>query len=187
MSRLTIGLICISLLVTTPLYVAWGEDAIIKGVSIADEGGTVSVNFAVENCFSKKMEEAIRAGVPTTFNFYVSLYRKRAVIWDKKVASHVFHHRLVYDNLKEEFRIWLQEKGKEIRVTELEEAKRAMQQVEGFAVAKSSDMGAGEYELAIKVKLDPVRLPLRLEGILFFVSLWDFETDWYYRTVRVEK
>jgi len=31
-----------------------------------------------------------------------------------------------------------------------------------------------------------VKLPLRLECILFFVSLWDFETDWYHYDVRVE-
>jgi hypothetical protein len=31
----------------------------------------------------------------------------------------------------------------------------------------------------IKAKLDKVRLPLGMEYVFFFVSLWDFETDWY--------
>jgi hypothetical protein len=35
------------------------------------------------------------------------------------------------------------------------------------------------YYVLSKVKLDKVRLPLHLEYLFFFVSLWDFETDWY--------
>jgi hypothetical protein len=30
----------------------------------------------------------------------------------------------------------------------------------------------------IKVKMDKVRLPLRMEYVFFFVSFWDFETAW---------
>ena len=35
------------------------------------------------------------------------------------------------------------------------------------------------YYVQIKAKLDKVRLPLHMEYVFFFVSLWDFETDWY--------
>jgi hypothetical protein len=35
------------------------------------------------------------------------------------------------------------------------------------------------YYVRIKAKLDKVRLPLHMEVVFFFVSLWDFETDWY--------
>ena len=33
--------------------------------------------------------------------------------------------------------------------------------------------------LRIKTELEPVKLPLHLEYLMFFVSLWDFETDWH--------
>jgi hypothetical protein len=166
--------------------VAQGEEALIEGLHIEQGKGTFVVSFSVKNCFSTKMEEAIKAGVPTTFNFFIRLYKRRPVIWDKKIASYKIRHRITFDNLKEDFRIWLQEKEKEIRVADLEEAKRSMQQVEGFSMVRGRELERGDYELAIKAELDPVKLPLRLECILFFVSLWDFETDWCYRTVRVE-
>jgi hypothetical protein len=35
------------------------------------------------------------------------------------------------------------------------------------------------YCVRVKARLDKVRLPLRMEYVFFFVSLWDFETDWY--------
>lgn len=187
-SRLSaVGIAIILFAVVFPLTEAKGVEALIEGLQIERENGTCAVSFSVKNCFNKKLEEDIKAGVPTTFNFFVTLYKKRAIVWDKKIVSHKFRHRIIYDNLKQDFRIWLQEKGKEMRVQDLEEAKRAMQLVEGFPVVKGEKLEKGNYELAVKAELDPVKLPLRLEGILFFVSLWNFETDWCYRTMRVEQ
>jgi len=164
---------------------AQGEEARIEDLRIERGGGDGGISFFVEHCFSQKMEEAIKAGIPTTFNFVVKFYKRR-LIKDKKLAAHRFRHTVVYDNLKDTFRIRLEEKDKEIEVQDLVEAKRYMQRVEGFPVIRGGDLHRGTYELAIKAELDPVKLPLRLESILFFVSLWDFETDWYHRTLRVE-
>jgi len=186
-SKLSVaGIAIILLAVAFPLSAAQGVEALIEGLQIERENGTLGVSFSVKNCFNTKMEEAIKAGVPTTFNFFVTLYKTRALIWDKKIASRKFRHRIIYDNLKQDFRIWLQEKEKEIRLADWEEAKRAMQLVEGFPVVKGQKLEKGEYQLAVKAELDPVKLPLGLEGILFFVSLWNFETDWYDRTIKVE-
>jgi len=181
-----IGIAIILLAVAFPVSAAQGVEALIEGLQIERGNGTFTISFSVTNCFNTKMEEAIKAGIPTTFNFFVTLYKTRALIWDKKIASRKFRHRVIYDNLKQDFRIWLQEKEKELRVQDLEEAKRSMQLVEGFPVVKGQKLEKGIYELAVKAELDPVKLPLRLEGILFFVSLRDFETDWYYRTIKVE-
>jgi hypothetical protein len=179
------GIAIILLAVAFPLSAAQGAEALIEGLQIERENGNVMVSFSVKNCFNTKMEEAIKTGVPTTFNFFVTLYKTRA-LKDKKIASRKFRHRVIYDNLKQDFRIWLQEKEKEIRLTDWEEAKRAMQVVEKFPVVKGEKLEKGEYELAVKAELDAVKLPLGLEGILFFVSLWNFETDWQYRTIKVE-
>lgn len=185
-SKMFLAGILVMILASSPISMARGEEAVIEGLRVEREKETLSISFWVKNCFNEEMEEAIRTGVPTTFNFLVKLHRKRSLIWDKKIARHRFQHNIVYDNLKKDFRIWLQEKGQEIRIKDLEKAKVSMQRVEGFAVVAGKELKTGEYKLAIKAELDPVKLPLRLECILFFVSLWDFETDWHYYTFRVE-
>jgi len=35
------------------------------------------------------------------------------------------------------------------------------------------------YQLQMMAQLDRIRLPFHLHYVLFFLSLWDFETDWY--------
>jgi hypothetical protein len=37
----------------------------------------------------------------------------------------------------------------------------------------------GKYQIRAKAELSKLTLPFYLHYILFFVSLWDFETDWY--------
>ena len=181
-----VGILIIFFASAYPLSSAQGEEARIEGLHIVRGKENLSISFSVKDCFNKKMEEAIKAGIPTTFKFFAKLHKKRPLIWNKKIASHQFRHTIVYDNLKDNFRIWLEEKGEEIQVQDLEEAKQYMQRVEAFVVVKGRELTRGNYKLAIKAELDPVKLPLSLEGILFFVSLWDFETDWYHRSMRVE-
>ena len=185
LKRLVGGILIILVTAVYPLSIAQGKEAFIEGLHISRGKGNLSISFSVENCFNKKMEDAIQAGIPTSFNFFVKLRKKRPLIWDNKITSHRFRHTIIYDNLKDNFRIWLEEKNEEMQVDDLEEAKRYMQRVEVFPVVRGRELKRGTYELAIKAELDPVRLPLRLECILFFVSLWDFETKWYRRIVRV--
>ena len=160
-------------------------DAIIDGFSAINHNGVLTLSFWVKNCFNQKMEEAIKAGVPTTFNFLIKVYKKRSVVWNKKLANHRFTHTVVYDNIQKDYRVALEEAGEELRAKTLEEAKELMARVENFGVIEAQLLTEGHYRIAVKAELDPVRLPLRMEFVLFFVSLWDFETDWYKHDFKV--
>jgi hypothetical protein len=63
---------------------------------------------------------------------------------------------------------------------EFDEAKKAIAEVNGVALVPLKDLQENKsYYVMIKAKLDTIQLPVYMEYILFFVSLWDFETDWY--------
>jgi hypothetical protein len=185
MKRLHICCLAIGILFLLSWSRAWAEDTFIDGFTIQRNNGILAVSFFVQNCFNEKMEEAIRAGVPTTFNFFVHLRKPRFLIWDKKIAKHKFTHTVAYDNIQKDYKVTLQESGKEIRADTLEAAKEQMARVDSFPVVAHGVLDGGRYRLDIKAELDPVKLPLRMEFVLFFVSLWDFETDWYHHTFDV--
>ena len=43
-----------------------------------------------------------------------------------------------------------------------------------------SEMKKGfHYQVQMMAQLDKIKLPFYLHHVLFFLSLWDFETDWY--------
>jgi len=127
------------------------------------------------------MEEAILNGIPTTFTIVIKLYRTRAVWLDASIASITLEHTIKYDSLKNEFRVTRSEEGDtELVVKDFEAAKKAMAEIRNIrAVPLKELQERGKYQLRVKAELEKVRLPLYLHYVLFFVSLWDFETDWY--------
>jgi hypothetical protein len=156
------------------------QKASIKNINADRTNKDWKVSFDVENCFTEKMEEAIQSGIRTTFTFYISLYQKRSWWKNRKVASHEFHHTVQYHPIQKIYQVTLEENPSPLVASTLEEAKKLMSKVKEFKIRFSSpfEPGVPAY-LRIKAELDPVRLPLHLEYLFFFVSLWDFETDWY--------
>lgn len=156
------------------------QKASIQEVSVKEMAGSWKVSFNVHNCFTEKMEEAIQSGIQTTFTFYVHLYQKRSWWKDRKVASVKFHHTIQYHPIQKVYQVALGENSPPFSVSSLEEAKKVMAKVNGLEIRTPSplDLKIPTY-FRIKAELDPVRLPLHLEYLFFFVSLWDFETDWH--------
>jgi hypothetical protein len=140
----------------------------------------VLVYARVTNCFTKDMEAAILAGVPTTFTFLMDLYQERRYWLDKKITLLTVRHTIKYDIVKKLFSVSSDGEKEPTMFQDYESAKRAMTDLNGLPLAPIKSLKRNEYYyVQIKAKLEKVRLPLHMEYIFFFVSLWDFETDWY--------
>jgi hypothetical protein len=170
----------VSLLILLFPLAAFCQKASIQDVEMKRANGDWKVSFDVMNCFTEKMEEAIQSGVRTTFTFYVNLYQKRSWWKDRKLAGVEFRHTVQYHPIQKVYQIRLGEDHSSLTAPSLEEAKNLMSRVKEFSIRSVSPVEPGVPAYCrIKAELDPVRLPLHLEYLLFFVSLWDFETDWY--------
>ena len=159
---------------------SYSKDAMITDILVTNDASHVTVYARVTNCFTKKMESAIQAGVPTTFTFLLELYQDGERWFDKKIAGVVVKQTIKYDNVKKLFFVSSTGAPQPSEFQDFEMAKKAMAELNGTVVAPISDLQKNSsYYMKIKAKLDEVRLPLHMEYVLFFVSLWDFETDWY--------
>jgi len=176
------------LLILTLLFAAVAMPAAAKAgkpavgdVSVSTSPDSLNLSFTVENAFPKRIEEAIKSGVPTSFNFIVELTRVRGFWFDKSMGHWEFRHTVKYDTLKQVYEITLQEKGSlKIVTKDYEEMKRIMSSPESVALRPGWDLPRGyNYELRIMAELRSVRLPFRLDYMLFFLRLWDIDTDWY--------
>jgi len=59
-------------------------------------------------------------------------------------------------------------------------AQKLMAAVDNLKVVSLDNLIKGQqYQIRAKAELNKLTLPLYLHYVLFFVSLWDFETDWY--------
>lgn len=181
MKRISVLSICLIfplfLLFPPPLH---AETAGINDILVTNNSTHLLVYARVTNCFTKDMDAAIRVGIPTTFTFLLDLYQVRPRWLDKKLIHLTVRHTIKYDNVKRLFYVTSDGDKEPASFQDYESAKQAMADLNGFPVALLKALKRGEYYyVQIKAKLDKVRLPFYMEYVFFFVSLWDFETDWH--------
>lgn len=169
------------LVVSVMSSVCLGREAFIKDIVVSNTKDHVLLYFEVENCFTDEMREAIDSGINTTFTFFVRLHKVNSFWFDEELADLKFSHHIHYNSLKEIYEVSLCENGnKNFEVKDFSRAKKLMSRVVGLKIAELYKLKEGErYRVDIMAELDKVRLPFYLDYLFFFVSLWDFETDWY--------
>jgi len=177
---LSVGAVLMSLifLIQTP-YAA--QDATLSNLIVTNTSSDLLVYLNVEGAFREQTVNAIMSGVPATFSFYIKLYQKRSMWLDKTIASIEITNAIKYNNLKKEFvveRSW--ENGRIRTAQSLQEAQKLMTDVDGLKIIYLNKLEKGkQYQIKAKAQLSKLTLPFYLHYVFFFVSLWDFETDWY--------
>jgi hypothetical protein len=151
----------------------------IRDVLITNDAENVLLYARLVNGFKPDMELAVLAGIPTTFTMWIEVYEERSLLWDKIIKKKQIKRTIKYDNLKKTFNLIIN-KTDPVIFTDFESAQKAMSDFNGIvAVPMSSLVKSRSYYAMIKIKMDKVRLPLHMEYVFSFVSLWDFETSWY--------
>ena len=182
MKKRKIGLLIIICLLTTQMAVsAVAEQAHLSNLVVTNTKDHLLVYFTVEDCFTAEMDRAIESGLDTTFTFIVKLFEKRKFWWDRKITDLEVKHSIKYDNLKQIYEVRLSEQdNKTITVSDFDEAKKLMSEVVSLRVTPLHSLSQGRrYQLRMMAELDKIRLPLYLHYVFFFLSLWNFETDWH--------
>jgi hypothetical protein len=155
-------------------------EAQITDFFITHNSKDVLAYFTAKNCFNKKIEDAILAGIQTSFTYSIEMYQERTA-WDSVLSRLEVRHTIKYDNVRKIFYVSFSEQGGvPVEFRNFESAKKAMVDVNGIAVAPLKILKReNQYFIRVKAKLSKLRVHSRLEYFLFFVSMWDFETEWY--------
>ena len=157
------------------------NQAVIENIKLANTRDDLLTYFDIKKAFTPKINQAVLNGIPTTFSFYVTLYKTQGSWFDKKIADIQIKSTLKYNTLKKNFSVLRSWKEKDsVVVQSFKEAKSLMTEIDNLKILPLNQLTKGDkYQLRIKAKLDRVTLPLSLHYVLFFVSFWDFETNWY--------
>ena len=181
------GILCCSLifvLCAAPAFTgsnARAAEATIENIIITNSDKDLLVYFLVRGSFTEDMRRAILKGVPTTFRYRVELYKKISFYPDKKISSVTINRTIKYDTLRNDFTLEMGVgDGPPVTVKEFFKARELLTEVNALKLAKLDQLEPDRtYYVRIKAELNKVRLPFYLHYVFFFVSLWDFETDWH--------
>jgi len=159
----------------------WSANARLTDIVVTNTRDHLIVYFSVADCFTEDMEKAINNGVSTTFTFFVKLWGVREWWWDDNIADIKVSHEIRYDSLKKVYVLRLSSSdNKPVYIKDFEEAKKLMSEIVGLKVTELRNLQRGKrYQISMMAELDKIRLPFYFHYVFFFLSLWDFETDWY--------
>jgi len=159
----------------------WPGEAQLTDIIITNTRDDLLLYMGIEGCFSHEVTKAIMSGVPATFSTFIGLYKVRRFLMDRQIASLQIAHTIKYDPMKKEFKVirsW--DKNSPFITPSFPEAQKMMSQIDNLKLAPLDRLTKGsQYQIRAKAELDEVRLPFYLHYVLFFVSMWDLETDWY--------
>lgn len=157
------------------------DNAILSNIQLANTRDDLFAYFKVENAFNEKNIQAVENGISTSFTLYVSLFKTSSSLFDKKMTDIKTHATIKYNSMKQEYTVVCQWKDAPALVTKsFDEAKTWMTEIDNLKVVPLDQLVKGDkYQIRIKAELEKVTLPLWLHYLFFFVSYWDFETDWY--------
>ena len=159
---------------------AFAQDARLTNIIVTNTSDDLLMYLNVEGAFIDEIKKAILSGVPTTFSFFITLYKVRNLWFDNNLADIKISHTIKYNNLKKEFAVIRSESRKSVVTQSFREAQKLMSEIDKLKIVPLSMLEKGShYQIRANAELDKVTLPYYLHHILFFVSLWDFETDLY--------
>ncbi|HOG13417.1 MAG: DUF4390 domain-containing protein [Smithellaceae bacterium] len=155
-------------------------DPRLTDILVTGGAGEMLLYARLADGFKKEMEDAILAGVPAVFTIELDVYEERPYLWDRHILRREIRRTIKYDNLKKNFLIATNGLEQPAILPNFESAQKSMAELNGIPVVSLSNLTRGErYYAQVRVKIDRVRLPFKMEYVLFFVSLWDFETPLY--------
>jgi hypothetical protein len=157
------------------------RSAALEDIVVTSTRDSLLVYLTVTNCFNEAIVEAIENGIPTSFLFFIKLYGKKSLWWDREVESLTVTHEIKYDNLRKLYSVRRFNGEESVTSTaDFEEAKKLMSEIVGLRLVDLDSLEKGKkYKVSMMAQLDKVELPFALRQIFFFVKLWDFKTPWY--------
>ena len=159
----------------------FAQDARLTNITVSNTRDDLLLYLNLEGAFSEKLKKAILSGVPAAFFFLTKLNSVRNMWVDRGRADITVTHTIKYDNLKKEFTVRRSWRNNEPEITKsFSEAQKWMSEVNSLKIIPLGQLEKGQqYQLRTKAEVSKQTLPFYLHYVLFFVSLWDIETDWY--------
>jgi len=147
----------------------------------SEDGYRVEAEFDIR--FNPGLEEAVNRGVALYFVVEFSLSKPRWYWFDEKPVQLSQTYKITYTPLLRQYR--LSSGSAYQNFTRLDDLLRALSRLRGWTIAEKNALRKpGEYEAAIRMRLDTTQLPKPFQLNAVASRDWNLASDWYRWTVQ---
>lgn len=183
-ARLTAGLLLtllVAVLLAPPLQADGLEGRFeVRSADLELKDGVYHLNARLDLPVSEAVRRGLAEGVPLSLEVDLDIERVRQFFPNSRVAELTQHYQLQYNAVSARYVLKNENSGQQESLGTLEGALDLLSELRDLPVLDKSLIQLDRrYEASVRAKVDYGTVPFTLRLVMFWVSDWHRETDWY--------
>lgn len=182
MNRIAQIIAAIVLYLVAPLAAADGVEFRRIALTLSEDG-RILLDADIGYLLNDTVSEALRNGVPLTFETHVQMRRADAWIWESDVVEHRLRTILRYRPLSGMYELRNLQGNERLAFATRDAALRTLGKIVGMPIIDRADLSLDEdYLVRIDVYLDIESLPLPMRPLAYIKGDWSISSEpWEWR------
>jgi hypothetical protein len=157
----------------------------VRSADLDLRDGVYHLNARMELPVSDAVRRGLAEGVPLTVEWHLDIERVRQLLPNSRVAELTQHYHLQYNAVSAHYILRNDNSGQQESLPTLDAAIEQLSEVHGLPVLDKALLTPDRrYEANVRAKVDYGTVPFSLRVLMFWVSDWHRESDWYTWTLQ---
>jgi hypothetical protein len=157
----------------------------VRSADLDLKDGVYHLNARIELPVSDAVRRGLAEGVPLTVELHLDIERVRQLLPNSRVAELTQRYHLQYNAVSARYILRNDNSGQQESLGTIDAAIEQLSEVHGLPVLdKALITPDRRYEANVRAKVDYGNVPFSLRVLMFWVSDWHRESDWYTWTLQ---
>jgi hypothetical protein len=152
----------------------------VRSADLELKDGVYHLNARMDLPITEAVRRGLAEGLPLTLEVDLEIERVRQLLPNSRVAELTQRYHLQYNAVSARYILHNDNSGQQESLGTLDEAIEHLSEVHNLpALDKTLVTPDRRYEVSIRAKIDFGTVPFTLRLLMFWVSDWHRESDWY--------
>lgn len=152
----------------------------VRSADLELKDGVYHLNSRFDLPLSDSVRRGLSEGVPLAVEVDLQIERVRQLLPNSKVAELTQHYHVQYNAVSTRYLVRNDNSGQQQSLDSMQAALEAISEIRDLPVLDKSLIAPDRrYEASVRAKVDFGSVPFTLRLVMFWVSDWHRESDWY--------
>ncbi len=157
----------------------------VRSADLELKDGVYHLNARVDLPVGDAVRRGLAEGVPLSVELDLDVERVRQLLPNSRVAELTQRYHLQYNAVSARYILRNDNSGQQQSLGTVDAALELLSEVRGLPVLDKALLSPDRrYEASVRAKIDYGSVPFSLRVLMFWVSEWHRETDWYTWTLQ---
>jgi hypothetical protein len=157
----------------------------VRSADLQLKDGVYHLNARIDLPVSDAVRRGLAEGVPLTLELALDIERVRQLLPNSRVAELTQRYHLQYNAVSARYVLRNDNSGQQESLSSIDAAIEQLSEIRSLPVLdKALITPDRRYEASVRAKVDYGTVPFSLRVLMFWVSDWHRESDWYTWTLQ---